>query len=65
MMNMILAKRPLGPNVVELVVEAPRIAARARAAMRGASTTSSTTFGPRGRFARIMFIIVHLPGVDP
>jgi ferredoxin--NADP+ reductase len=31
MMNMILAKRPLGPNVVELVVEAPRIAARARA----------------------------------
>ncbi|HQM38532.1 MAG TPA: sulfide/dihydroorotate dehydrogenase-like FAD/NAD-binding protein [Candidatus Bipolaricaulis anaerobius] len=30
-MNMILAKRPLGPNVVELVVEAPRIAARARA----------------------------------
>ncbi|WP_320410384.1 sulfide/dihydroorotate dehydrogenase-like FAD/NAD-binding protein [Candidatus Bipolaricaulis anaerobius] len=28
---MILAKRPLGPNVVELVVEAPRIAARARA----------------------------------
>lgn len=31
MMNMILAKRPRGPNVVELVVEAPRIAARARA----------------------------------
>ncbi len=31
MMNMILAKRLLGPNVVELVVEAPRIAARARA----------------------------------
>ncbi|MDD2912924.1 MAG: sulfide/dihydroorotate dehydrogenase-like FAD/NAD-binding protein [Candidatus Bipolaricaulis anaerobius] len=30
-MNMILAKRPRGPNVVELVVEAPRIAARARA----------------------------------
>jgi len=30
-MNMILAKRLLGPNVVELVVEAPRIAARARA----------------------------------
>ncbi|MGD9840717.1 MAG: sulfide/dihydroorotate dehydrogenase-like FAD/NAD-binding protein [Candidatus Bipolaricaulis sp.] len=28
---MILAKRLLGPNVVELVVEAPRIAARARA----------------------------------
>ncbi|MDY0392623.1 MAG: sulfide/dihydroorotate dehydrogenase-like FAD/NAD-binding protein [Candidatus Bipolaricaulis sp.] len=28
---MIRAKQPLGPNVVELVVEAPRIAARARA----------------------------------
>ena len=31
MVNMIRAKQPLGPNVVELVVEAPRIAARARA----------------------------------
>lgn len=31
MVNIIRAKQPLGPNVVELVVEAPRIAARARA----------------------------------
>jgi ferredoxin--NADP+ reductase len=31
MVNMIRAKQPRGPNVVELVVEAPRIAARARA----------------------------------